>query len=428
MPGKSNSRGKEKFNLPVDPLGSDTYSSHLFDLSNSINNTITDILNLLTQVYRRKQVLELYAKDLSNGSTNASLNVYFEKYKDLSSPELDDVIDSFRFLNERNDFLTFINNGSNGNNIGNKDNNSNNNNSNESIENNSVSVINNQFEEDSKKLISRQRQLRANHNYRDVLSFIPGTDIPDIDLNHQAKTVRDIWNEWNFGYKGKPPLCEIERQYGTKWRRGRIAKSAQRRKKLIEFIQNEFRNHSDKIMNILDVVDELDKYRLTRGKGLFWLYGNTPKMLYNENGIPLNNDDGQMLIRHEFPNGVESTDNMELVNNGNGTNLPKKETILDKISHEELVNSATAAVLAQDGSHSLQNDDDDDSEEGDNEEESDEEESVEEVQRTQQLQDSTQSTEGDLRRLENIQRLIDQHESVGMSELSEHTDPALEKL
>lgn len=413
MPNKESPSEKPKFNIQNDPMGSDVYDPNFMELSSTINNSINKVLNLLPQIFKKKHILEMYAKDLSNGSTNAPLHVYFEKYKDLSFPELDDVLNSFRFLNEKSDLLTFPHGSNESNTNGNMTDNG---------------EVNNQFEDaptTDKIRISRQKQLRTNQSYREVLSFLPGTDIPDIDLNNQAKSVRDIWNEWNYGYKGKPPLGEIELRYGTKWRRGRIAKSAQRRKKIVEFIQSEFRNHSDKIINIQNVVDELDRYRLTRGKGLFWLYGNIPERLYNEHGNPLTENDGQMLVRHDYQQHRNDND-LEL---DNGDILLKKEDTLERVSHEDLVDSATAAVLAQQDSQSSQDHDEGEGEENDDD---DDDESVEEVQRTQQhqqqQQDSTQSTEGDLRRLENIQRLIDQHESVGMSELGEHTDPELEKL
>ncbi|GMG32656.1 unnamed protein product [Ambrosiozyma monospora] len=72
-----------------------------------------------------------------------------------------------------------------------------------------------------------------------VLSAAPGEAPHEIDLNPRAKTVMDLWKEWEEGHRTQPPLRFLENTYGTKWRKGRIAKSAQRRKKVIEFIDSE---------------------------------------------------------------------------------------------------------------------------------------------------------------------------------------------
>ncbi|VEU21133.1 DEKNAAC102114 [Brettanomyces naardenensis] len=106
--------------------------------------------------------------------------------------------------------------------------------------------------------------------------------VPEIDLNPRAKSVYDIWDEWMNGYRNQKPLQYLEARYGTKWRRGRIAKSAQRRKKVIEFIESESKRFPDKKPE--DVVAALEEYRRRKNKGLFWLYGSLPPRLFSENG------------------------------------------------------------------------------------------------------------------------------------------------
>lgn len=131
------------------------------------------------------------------------------------------------------------------------------------------------------------------------IPFIPGTRIPDIDLNAQAKTVKDIWDEWTVGYKHFPALSSLEGKFGTRWRRGRIAKSAQRRKKVIEFIENEYKLHSHHLKDIEQVVNDLDTYRLSQGKGLFWLYGALPETLYDDSGDLIYKLTDEMRLKYE---------------------------------------------------------------------------------------------------------------------------------
>lgn len=106
--------------------------------------------------------------------------------------------------------------------------------------------------------------------------------VPEIDLNPRAKNVYDLWDEWTEGYRGQRPLKFLELHFGTKWRRGRIAKSAQRRKKVVEFIEGELKRFPMK--KPAEVVRDLDIYRKSRGKGLFWLYGSLPDRLYDDAG------------------------------------------------------------------------------------------------------------------------------------------------
>lgn len=148
------------------------------------------------------------------------------------------------------------------------------------------------------------------------LPLIPGTDIPEVDLNNQAKTVRDIWEEWTVGHKNSPALKILEKKYGTRWRRGRIAKSAQRRKKVIEFIENEFKRHNTVLPNIVNVVNDLENYRIHKGKGLFWLYGALPDRLYD--------DAGRALFKNENENENENLSNN---NNNNDDDLNKENPV-----------------------------------------------------------------------------------------------------
>lgn len=144
------------------------------------------------------------------------------------------------------------------------------------------------------------------------LPLIPGTDIPEVDLNNQAKTVKDIWEEWTVGHKNSPALKILEKKYGTRWRRGRIAKSAQRRKKVIEFIESEFKRHNTVLPNIVNVVNDLENYRIRKGKGLFWLYGALPDRLYDDAGRALfKNENGNENLNNDLDKDDVATMNSE---------------------------------------------------------------------------------------------------------------------
>ncbi|KAG7811786.1 hypothetical protein KL921_002052 [Ogataea angusta] len=116
-------------------------------------------------------------------------------------------------------------------------------------------------------------------------SYSNDANLPEVDLNSRAKSVQDLWEEWNIGYRNQEPLKSLERRYGTRWRRGRIAKSAQRRKKVIEFIESEAKRNPG--VTEEDVVRLLENYRIKKNKGLFWLYGALPNHLFNANGEPI---------------------------------------------------------------------------------------------------------------------------------------------
>ncbi|KAH3660346.1 hypothetical protein OGAPHI_006932 [Ogataea philodendri] len=116
-------------------------------------------------------------------------------------------------------------------------------------------------------------------------SYTNDANLPEVDLNSRAKSVQDLWDEWNLGYRNQEPLKLLERRYGTRWRRGRIAKSAQRRKKVIEFIESEAKRNPG--VSEEDVVRLLENYRIKKNKGLFWLYGSLPNHLFNANGEPI---------------------------------------------------------------------------------------------------------------------------------------------
>lgn len=179
-----------------------------------------------------------------------------------------------------------------------------------------------------------------------------GNEIPDIDLNSQAKTVIDVWNEWNKGYKANPPLRELERKHGTLWRRGRIAKSSQRRKKVVDFIENEYKMHENILENVDVVVRDLEEYRKQSGKGLFWLYGAIPPRLYDDAGVP--------VYKKKDTDGSSFTGINNDANNNDQKEQDSKKQDHHAVSSDEDISVADVAAMA---SMAANNDEDDNSDE-----------------------------------------------------------------
>ncbi|ANZ74467.1 BA75_01390T0 [Komagataella pastoris] len=103
------------------------------------------------------------------------------------------------------------------------------------------------------------------------------TVIPEIILNSKAKTISAIWREYKIGYKGQPSLAEMERKYGTSWRRGRIRKTVQRRRRIAQAIET----YINQGLTEEEALFRLEKYRQERSKSLFWLYSNVPENSYD---------------------------------------------------------------------------------------------------------------------------------------------------
>jgi hypothetical protein len=302
------------------------FCAHLASLTEEISNSIVEIQSLLPDIHEKNQLFISYCKHLSNSENDSDTHESFKDYvqRIIREPlmEVDDV--SFH----QDDAVT------NPNINPNADDEVQVNSSTEAAVRNiesgiaqayaqsmsskkgsslqpssgNVSTSNSTSTTTSTSLTS-QAQAIVNHSYRvntaPLLPLIPGTRIPDIDLNAQAKTVEDIWEEWHFGHRNKPALKLLEKKYGTRWRRGRIAKSAQRRKKVIEFIESEYRKHPGVFKSIMTVVNDLDNYRLSKGKGLFWLYGALPERLYDDGGNTL------FTVNHEKLNAMKRKEEKE---------------------------------------------------------------------------------------------------------------------
>ncbi|CAN6668708.1 hypothetical protein TRVA0_040S01398 [Trichomonascus vanleenenianus] len=52
------------------------------------------------------------------------------------------------------------------------------------------------------------------------------------EMERRNRTVHDLWNEWYYGVRGKPPIALMDKRFGPAWRRD-CAKFYQRRKLLV---------------------------------------------------------------------------------------------------------------------------------------------------------------------------------------------------
>ena len=257
------------------------FFSSLKDLTENISSTIAEISILIPKIYDQNSLFNSYSNFLINSNTFESYDSYISKVEGISNTAVSNDDDEAATSNPADPL---------------------------------------QASQDPNDPLSLHQQARANRFYHKLYSplpMIPGTRIPEIDLNNQAKTVKDVWDEWTLGYKNNPALQKLEKKYGTRWRRGRIAKSAQRRKKVIEFIESEFNRHKSIVSNPLTVVQDLENYRILKGKGLFWLYGALPDRLYDDAGRPLFKNVGDVadINTEDAPNSKISKE----LENGNGT-------------------------------------------------------------------------------------------------------------
>jgi hypothetical protein len=100
-----------------------------------------------------------------------------------------------------------------------------------------------------------------------------------IRLERSLKTVADVWKEYEYGIKDKPPLKDLEIKFGAKWRNGTESRTFLRRKKIYEAVQyGKEKGHSEH-----EIIAELELHRSyshngqAKRKPLLWLCRNIPE-------------------------------------------------------------------------------------------------------------------------------------------------------
>lgn len=100
-----------------------------------------------------------------------------------------------------------------------------------------------------------------------------------IDFLHNPMTVKEIYDEFTKGFRGQPPLREMDERFGKyEWRgdsRSKESKRFQRRKKLCDAIERGMSKYGKSVEEIINYIEEF------RGeKSLTWVMnGNLPRDL-----------------------------------------------------------------------------------------------------------------------------------------------------
>lgn len=100
-----------------------------------------------------------------------------------------------------------------------------------------------------------------------------------IDFLHNPMTVKEIYDEFTVGFRGQPPLREMDERYGKhEWRgdsRSKESKRFQRRKKLCDAIERGMQKFGKTAEEVQNFIEEF------RGdKSLTWVMnGNLPEGL-----------------------------------------------------------------------------------------------------------------------------------------------------
>lgn len=104
------------------------------------------------------------------------------------------------------------------------------------------------------------------------------SSVTQYKLEKSLKSVQEIWQEYEYGLQGKPPLKILEAKFSAKWRDETESRTFLRRKKIYEAIENGIRNGYDEAV----VIDELEEARVyssrdaIKKRSLHWLYTNIP--------------------------------------------------------------------------------------------------------------------------------------------------------
>lgn len=100
-----------------------------------------------------------------------------------------------------------------------------------------------------------------------------------VDFLHNPMTVKEIYNEYTRGFRGQPPLREMDERFGKhEWRgdsRSKESKRFQRRKKLCDAIERGMEKYGKSADEIVSYIEEF-----RANKSLTWVMnGNLPRDL-----------------------------------------------------------------------------------------------------------------------------------------------------
>ncbi|KAJ3201103.1 hypothetical protein HDU67_001552, partial [Dinochytrium kinnereticum] len=67
--------------------------------------------------------------------------------------------------------------------------------------------------------------------------------IPEVEMDKSISSISDCWQEYRNGWNGGTALATLNKDFGTKWRRGeRIKKAYQRRNAIYRLIEESSQN------------------------------------------------------------------------------------------------------------------------------------------------------------------------------------------
>ena len=104
------------------------------------------------------------------------------------------------------------------------------------------------------------------------------TGTPQYKLEKNLKNVQEIWQEYEYGINGKPPLKDLEKQYSCKWRDEAELRTFLRRKKIYSAVEKGIKNGYDEdyILRELEKIRSFEQFGALKKKPLLWLYSNIP--------------------------------------------------------------------------------------------------------------------------------------------------------
>ena len=61
--------------------------------------------------------------------------------------------------------------------------------------------------------------------------------VPFYRLSRDVRTIPDLWKEWTIGLGSLPPIDELDRLYGSRWRTGNEIQYYSTRKRIVDEIK-----------------------------------------------------------------------------------------------------------------------------------------------------------------------------------------------
>jgi len=104
------------------------------------------------------------------------------------------------------------------------------------------------------------------------------SSIPNYSMSRGIVSIPDLWREWSEGLCGNHAVSDLEKRWGTQWRRSEKEKKFfNRRYIILKEIERYAHEHG---ISIQTAVDEAERRRIQRNCSLNWL-SNNKNQIYN---------------------------------------------------------------------------------------------------------------------------------------------------